>query len=136
MFGIIAITAMFVMVLIVCWRVLPDMGFDGISRAGLAICVAALCVLGLVQFAANSPEGAEATETNYLDGLLLPYAALGVSILLLPLVLLISRWMNRMQMYELRKRSSHDGVPTDRRQVHRKLSSIPTRPAQNDGKRH
>lgn len=38
----------FLIVLAVTWNVLPKMGYQGASRATLAICVAALCVLGLI----------------------------------------------------------------------------------------
>jgi hypothetical protein len=88
MFGQPIILVIFVVVLIVCLRVLPEMGFDGFSKKILAFCVAVLSAMGLLMFRpARTPDGASEPWPDYF--ILLPYAALGLTLLLLPLLLFL-----------------------------------------------
>jgi hypothetical protein len=87
------ILATFVVVLIVCLRVLPEMGFTGFSRIVLAVCVAVLSAIGVAVLTPR-PLGAGTVQTapnTEFDFILLPYAALGLSLLILLLLVLLSQ---------------------------------------------
>ncbi len=73
----------FFVVLVVTWTVLPKMGFRGLSRAALAFCVAALSVLGLDS---GYPVRLEGDPPSGIGGILIPYAALGITLLILILL--------------------------------------------------
>lgn len=86
----------FVLVFVVCLRVLPEMGFTGFSRKALAVCVAILSAMGLIMIGPRgSSEGVFVPWPDYF--ILLPYAALGLTLLLLPLVLLLAWWIHRLK---------------------------------------
>ncbi len=82
----------FVVVFVVCLRVLPEMGFGGFSARVLAFCVAALSAMGLIML---EPErgSREVSESVPLPEsfLLMPYATLGLTLLLLPLILFVCK---------------------------------------------
>jgi hypothetical protein len=87
-FGVAVVMGVVVIVLVVCLRVLPEMGFDGFSKKVLAVCVAVLSAMGLLMFRpGRAPEGASEPWPDYF--ILLPYAALGLTLLLLPLLLFL-----------------------------------------------
>ncbi len=90
--------AAFVVVFVVCLRVLPEMGFTGASQKVLAFCVAALSAIGIV---ALGPEGSSAgpttPESSTVHFVLLPYAALGLTLLLLIFFLLMAGWFERLR---------------------------------------
>ncbi|MCC6487439.1 MAG: hypothetical protein IT364_08055 [Candidatus Hydrogenedentes bacterium] len=84
-FGVTVVMAVFVIVLFVCLRILPEMGFDGFSRKALAFCVAVLSAMGLMMLGpGRASDGASEPLTD--NFILLPYAALGLTLLLLPLL--------------------------------------------------
>jgi hypothetical protein len=86
--GAVVTIAVFVIVLGVCLRVFPEMGFDGFSKKILAFCVAVLSAMGLLMFRpGRAPDGASEPWPDYF--ILLPYAALGLTLLLLPLLLFL-----------------------------------------------
>ncbi len=92
LFGVIVALLFMVIVLTVCWRVLADMGFHGVPRAALAVCVALLSVLGLVAPIRVVAVGDGQASLPSINVLLIPYAALGLSILL---SLLLTWFFNR-----------------------------------------
>ncbi len=80
----------FLLVLVVIWKVLPEMGFEGFSRGAMAICIAALSVLGL-----NPGRTSEVQNV-----ILVPYAALGISILLVLLLIVLAasfKWLGLLR---------------------------------------
>jgi len=101
--------ALFVVLSIVIYRVLGDTSFGaGRTRLPLALAIAALCVLSL----GGSGQGDSAAATDgWVGVLLLPYAALMITLLFLPFLFLVLRfvkgWRGRMPL-------SHDERP-DRR---------------------
>ncbi len=90
--GFIVALLFMVIVLTVCWRVLADMGFHGVPRGILAVCVALLSVLGLVVPVRVVAVGDGQVSLPSINVLLIPYAALGISILL---SLLLTWFFNR-----------------------------------------
>jgi hypothetical protein len=93
----------FLIVLVVCLRVLPEMGFDGFSRKVLAVCVAVLSAMGLLMFRpGRAPEGASEPWPEYF--ILLPYAALGLTLLLLPLLFFLFWCLERFKEHFRRER--------------------------------
>lgn len=92
--------AVFVIVFVVCLKVLPEMGFTGTSRNVLAFCVAALSASGLVLLVPPAPaQDAAPPATVTYPFLLIPYAALGLTLLVLMLLGLMSRWLNERGEY-------------------------------------
>ena len=95
--GALAVAA-FVVVFAVCLRVLPEMGFTGTSQEVLAFCVAALSAIGIVAFGpGTSSHGPVPQESSTFHFVLLPYAALGLTLLLLILFLLLAGWYERLK---------------------------------------
>ena len=85
--------AAFVIVFVVCLKVLPEMGFTGASRTILAFCVAALSALGIMLLAPVAPaHDAAPPATITYPFLLIPYAALGLTLLLFLLIALLASW--------------------------------------------
>ena len=83
--------AAFVIVFVVCLKVLPDMGFTGASRTILAFCVAALSALGITLLAPMAPAHDAPPPATY-PFLLIPYAALGLTLLLFLLIAMLAPW--------------------------------------------
>lgn len=83
--------AVLVVVFLVCLQVLPQMGFDGASRRALAISVALLSAAGLFHTVlASTSHGAAESDSSTYHFLLLPYEALGLTLLaLLPLLFIV-----------------------------------------------
>jgi len=93
--GLLIAVAMLVVTFVVCLRVLPKMGFTGASRKILSFCVAALSALGLTQVFPSAPsQGVPPNDSTTYSFLLIPYAALGLSLLVLVLLVFVSRWLN------------------------------------------
>lgn len=86
--------AVFVIVFVVCLKVLPEMGFTGTSRNVLAFCVAALSASGVVLLVPPAPaQDAPPPATVTYPFLFIPYAALGLTLLLLLLIALLAPWV-------------------------------------------
>ena len=80
-FNILILAPIFIVVLVVAFKALqPALGFGRMHSFILAVCVSMLAVIGIVRYLGNS-----------VEMLLLPYAALGIAILLLLLCLFISK---------------------------------------------
>jgi len=97
----------FVIVFVVCLRVLPEMGFSGLSGKVLAFCVAALSAMGLMIFAPERGShdiSVSVPQPEYF--LLLPYAALGLTLVLLPFIFLIHKWLHALMDGGRRQRES------------------------------
>lgn len=124
----------FVIVLVVCLRVLPEMGFDGFSRVVLAVCVAVLSAIGVAVLApgplgAGTMQSAPNTEFEFI---LLPYAALGLSLLVLLLLVLLSRFLPSQDRVRRRKpdeflpqHKSQSGVLEERVKGERSKKQLP-----------
>lgn len=111
MIGEIVLAAVFVIVLIVCLRVLSEAGFEGMPGAILAFCVAALSAMGVAMLAPRPVGRGAAQPANDfdLDFILLPYATLGLSLLALLLLLLLLRLWGVVS--KLRGRIAKDSRP-------------------------
>lgn len=94
----------FVLVLAVSWKVLPDMGFSGFLRGVMAFCIAALSVLGL------NPMFIVQAQPSGLDVVLVPYTALGVSILFVLLFSILAACFRRLGLLPM---SDDDEVDVD-----------------------
>jgi hypothetical protein len=97
----------FVIVFVVCLRVLPEMGFSGLSGKMLAFCLAALSAMGLMIFAPERGThdiSESVPQPEYF--LLLPYAALGLTLVLLPFIFLIYKWLHALMEGVRRDRQS------------------------------
>lgn len=87
--------AAFVVVFVACLRVLPEMGFTGASQKVLSFCVAGLSAIGIVGFGPGGSSSIPVTEEPItVHFVLLPYAALGLTLLLLLLLLLLFKCFN------------------------------------------
>ena len=79
--------AIFIILLAVIYNTLKDNSFfQGKTCLPVSVCVALLCIIGLRQFLASAPK-----EDFRFDFILLPYAALAISILLISLLLFLKR---------------------------------------------
>ena len=79
--------AIFVILLAVIYNTLKENSFfPGKTCLPVSACVALLCIIGLKQFLAPAPN-----EDSGFDFILLPYAALAISILLILLLLFFQR---------------------------------------------
>ena len=100
--------ALFVVLSIVIYRVLGDTSFGaGRTRLPLALAIEALCVLSL----GGSGRGDSAAAGGWTGALLMPYAALTITLLLLPLVFLVLRFVKG---WVGRKPRSHEERPARR----------------------
>lgn len=98
--AIVVLAAVFALVFIFSLTALASAGmFSRTSRFTAAICVAGLCVLALLQMCpSQSGEPIRQSKPNPLiSGLLLPYAALGITLIVLLLMLATSRVLNRLR---------------------------------------
>ena len=81
-FNILILAPIFIVVLVVAFKALqPALGLGRMHSFILAVCVSMLAVIGIVRYLGNS-----------VEMLLLPYAALGIAILLLLLFLFIGKF--------------------------------------------
>jgi hypothetical protein len=77
----------FVILFVVCLRVFTEMGFGWFSGKVLAFCVAALSVMSLKMFAPEQGSHDVSEPLPRLEYfLLLPYAALGLTLAVLPFI--------------------------------------------------
>jgi hypothetical protein len=89
----IILTAMFAIVLFVARRALKEVPLFGDGGSWVvALCIAALSVLGLLRFLGPQEDGVRVDSTTtapdgVIDFLLLPYAALAIAIILVSLLL-------------------------------------------------
>ena len=94
--------------------------FGAGSRFALAICTAALSVIGLWRLIAQQHGAASSHEEtsggNAIDGILIPYIALALTLLLLPLILFVGfclrilrkRWSSRTPCSNLLETTDRD----------------------------
>ncbi|MCL4218027.1 MAG: hypothetical protein KJ052_13620 [Candidatus Hydrogenedentes bacterium] len=93
-FGWLPIAMLFVIIFVVCFWLLPMLKLQGVSRLVAALCVAALCILGMMT-SGTPPEAAQESEPHAvtMTFVLIPYTALGLSLVLMALLLLVMRWL-------------------------------------------
>ena len=84
--------AVVLIVAVVCLRVFAEIGYNGLSRITLTLCVAGLSALGIVYGLPPTYSG------EAMRFLLIPYAALGLSLLLLQVLV----WLGRVRRLWLR----------------------------------
>ena len=109
--GLFVVGAVFVIVLVVSLRALSEMGFTGASRKTLAFCVAALSVMGLTLLGPREPfQGLPQSGPSTFYFLLIPYAALGLALLALLLLVFISRCIQALK--EKRRLAVKDSWPS------------------------
>jgi len=94
----VVLIAMFVMVFVVARQALKDLPLFG-DRGGwmVAVCVAALSVIGLLRFFGSPGQAPVASEPRNGDGvltaILLPYVVLTLSALLVLFLLALGKWL-------------------------------------------
>ena len=96
--GLIIAVAVFVIVLVVCLQTIQFMGFTGNSKRAMAVCVAILSAIGVAELfpVPYSPEIPEPGSSPY-HFLLLPYAALGLTLLLMLLLFFVSKYIEGLR---------------------------------------
>lgn len=115
--GLLAMAAVLAILVIVIYRAIGSIpGATGWRRLPFSIAVSLLCVISLwgTSDTTKGDQGA-----GWLPVILLPYEALAISILLLPLVLIAVRLWERWQAHQLRRREDWRATePPSRPQRH------------------
>jgi hypothetical protein len=118
---IVALVA-FVLVFLVSLQALPQMGFKGAPRWIIGVCVALLSMIGIGQlFSMPAPKDAPQSVSNSLNFLLLPYAALGLTLIVLLLIFFLSKCTYTFQ--KSRKRSEEPSSASRKPQSRTEMKS-------------
>lgn len=134
---VLAAGAVFVILYTVIYKALSETVFDQeVSTILVSGAVSVLCILGMhrVFWPVGHPDAPPASGTGpALDFLLLPYAALGLVIIILSLLMALCRRVSRSRHEERSERDLPMAPPSTRKR--RKASSVRTRPSRDLGSR-
>lgn len=114
-FGWLPIAMLFAIIFVVCFWLLPVLKLQGFSRLVAALCVAALCILGMMT-SGTPPEAAQESEPHAvtMTFVLIPYTALGLSLVLMALLLLVMRWASvGKKRYRVKAKQYEAPLPFD-----------------------
>lgn len=118
------LAAIFILLFAVIHRVLKEVSFfKGNTAVVVALCVSLLSVIGLCRFLLPASKGWELAEKSRrfgigLDFILLPYAALGLTLLLMSLLLFLNkifRKRGRKRYYREFYRGAERAYPLERK---------------------
>ena len=109
----VVLASVFVVVLIVSFRAISTgLGFDTASSSILSICVSLLSIVGLVHYLGDS-----------MDAILLPYAALAISVAFVLILSFVCKNAKYLREHSIRRDTSEMRFKERRRRPKRKKKS-------------